>query len=274
MEHCPTRALAKLLEDNDPRTLELLREQMAEHAQDWIRRLELLAKSKNRSVSQAASVLLRELKSLEFEDDFELLCRFFPENGNLEEACWLLAKALGAGDDISDCQELVNEWGHELLLRIAGVSEARKRVEILGEFFRGELGFQGNTADYYNPANSLIPAVVKSRKGLPITLTCLAIFLSHRAGMNVVGVNLPGHFIARHGDIYFDPFHGCRILSMDDCIQILICQGILPTQECFADASALRTLRRILTNLHFVYSRLEENEKLAKVTAWLSALRR
>src|SRR4051812_23509410 len=41
----------------------------------------------------------------------------------------------------------------------------------LHEFLFEEEGFRGNTDDYYNPANSYLPAVLKSHQGLPITLS-------------------------------------------------------------------------------------------------------
>ncbi|MCX7712974.1 MAG: transglutaminase-like domain-containing protein [Chthoniobacterales bacterium] len=274
MQKCSTSTLAKLLEDDDPHTLQLLCDQMAEQPEQWHSKLEALSRRKNPKISQSAKCLLRELNRRGLENDFELLCRFFSEDGNLEDACWLLNKAINPDADVESAKNLLNRWGHDLLLRISYVQDARKRIAILGNYFHKELGFQGNLNDYYNPSNSLLADVIQTRKGLPITLTCLVIFLSHRAGINVVGVNLPGHFIACHSDIFFDPYHSCRILSMDDCIQILLGQGILPTQDCFSIATPLKTLRRILTNLHFVYSKQSNFNMLSKVTAWLVALQR
>ncbi len=57
--------------------------------------------------------------------------------------------------------------------------------------------------------------------GIPITLTILYRMVGARAGMKVEGINLPGHFIARHGEVYFDPFHRGRILTKADCEEIL-----------------------------------------------------
>ena len=41
-----------------------------------------------------------------------------------------------------------------------------------------------------------------------------------------MGINLPGHFIARHGEVLFDPFHKGRILAKADCEEILARQNL------------------------------------------------
>ena len=76
----------------------------------------------------------------------------------------------------------------------------------LADFMADELCFRGNTDDYYSERNSLLPHVIETRMGIPITLAILYRMVAGRAGMKVDGINLPGHFIARHGEVLFDPF--------------------------------------------------------------------
>lgn len=226
------------------------------------------------NVSGEARRMLEQISRQNAESDFDLFCRFFPENGDLEEACWALAAALQPEANLHTCKARLNSWGRSLLVKITGAISTRERIRILADFFSAELEFRGNSEDYYNPKNSLLPAVIETRCGLPILLSCIAIFLSHRAGLNVVGVNLPGHFIVRHGDILFDPFHRCKILTRSDCDEILRCQGIVPDEQCYRTASSRRVLQRILCNLHFSFSKTGDCEKTAKVRHWIEALRR
>ena len=60
--------------------------------------------------------------------------------------------------------------------------------------FSSKSRFRGNTEDYYNPANSFLPAVIESRKGLPITLSLLYKMVAERVGLRSWGVGMPGHF--------------------------------------------------------------------------------
>jgi regulator of sirC expression with transglutaminase-like and TPR domain len=114
--------------------------------------------------------------------------------------------------------------------------------------------------------------VIETRTGIPITLTLLYMMVAARAGMCVEGINLPGHFIARHGDLYFDPFHRGRILTTADCTAILAKQH-LTLQKChLADATARQILIRVLANLLYVYDLKRKRELHHKVNGWIRAL--
>jgi regulator of sirC expression with transglutaminase-like and TPR domain len=268
----PVQALATLLGDQDPRSRELLAHQALENAEAWRQPLRELAGRDQSDISAAARSILHQVELDEARTDFDLLCRFFPENGDLESACWALARAFDPIFEVEAGRQRLNAWGRQLLLRIAGAVSNRERVRILGEFMAGELQFRGNCEDYYNPRNSFLPAVLETRAGLPIALCSLAIFISHRAGMNVVGVNLPGHFIARHGDVLFDPFHAGKILKPEDCRQILLCQGLSNHHLHLEPASPRSMLRRILANLLHAYRHLGPPENTQFVERCIMSL--
>src|SRR3984957_15595178 len=84
-----------------------------------------------------------------------------------------------------------------------------------------EMGFRGNKQDYYDPRNSYLNQVMDLRTGIPITLSVLTMALGQRLGITVAGIGLPGHFIVKAVDrerqILFDPFHGGRELTFDEC---------------------------------------------------------
>src|SRR5687768_7837281 len=47
-----------------------------------------------------------------------------------------------------------------------------------------DLGLAGNSEDYYNAENSYLPAVLKSRRGLPILLSLIYKCVAERAGLS------------------------------------------------------------------------------------------
>lgn len=80
--------------------------------------------------------------------------------------------------------------------------------------------FVGNTAAYDDPRNSYMDEVLERRLGIPITLTVVMIETGRRVGEPVVGVGMPGHFLARDGrdpSAFFDPFHGGARLDERGC---------------------------------------------------------
>ena len=80
---------------------------------------------------------------------------------------------------------------------------------------------RGNTDDYYNPANSYLPEVLRSRLGIPITLTLIYKRVAEALGLVVHGINTPGHFMAEveigpESSIYVDPFYGGSMLNKNE----------------------------------------------------------
>jgi regulator of sirC expression with transglutaminase-like and TPR domain len=72
------------------------------------------------------------------------------------------------------------------------------------------LGFVGDTTDYKNPRNSLLDVVLDRHEGIPITLSVVVMEVARRVGVDLVGIGMPGHFLARAAgdpDVYVDAFH-------------------------------------------------------------------
>ncbi|MFZ4683311.1 MAG: transglutaminase family protein, partial [Terrimicrobiaceae bacterium] len=225
-------------------------------------------------VSRHARDVMAEIASHGADEEFLLMCHFFNHESDFEKAYWMLSQALCPGVDIEPFEHKVNQWGRQFLVAISGIVSNRQRVQALAEFMAGELCFRGNTDDYYCERNSLLPSVIDTRMGIPITLTLLYIMVGRRAGIRIDGINLPGHFVARHGDVIFDPFHKGRILSKADCEEILIKQNLKLRASHLDAATPRQILLRVLANLLYVYDLREEKEKHARVNAWVKALSR
>ena len=121
-----------------------------------------------------------------------------------------------------------------------------------------DLGFSGNVKRYYDPANSFLNEVVRRRRGLPITLSVLAMEVGRRVGLRLEGVGLPGHFLLRHGpDTYVDPFDGGRLLDRDGCVARFhaVNGAQAPFLSSYLEAVGPRAiLARMLNNLKSVYA--------------------
>jgi regulator of sirC expression with transglutaminase-like and TPR domain len=132
------------------------------------------------------------------------------------------------------------------------------------------IGFAGNVDDYYNPSNSYLPEVLRTRRGLPITLVLVYKCVAEGIGLTVHGINAPGHFLAevecpaanspRAGaasSMYVDPFYRGGLLTEDDVYRrIAEATGVAipPTPEWLARATGRQWLARMLTNLQAVFA--------------------
>ena len=146
----------------------------------------------------------------------------------------------------------------ELAARAGGVTDGRGPEEAsaaLVSFLFKDEGFRGNEDNYDDPRNSYLNEVLDRRLGIPITLAVVAIEVGRRLGLPLVGVALPGHFVLRHsdtGESLFDPFHGGRRMTLDDCRKIVsrASEGTLTLgARHLRSATNLEILLRILRNL-------------------------
>lgn len=202
---------------------------------------------------------------------FAQLCERFEEHGDLEDAVWRLAAAFLPGDDFLPQRQLLDQWGAEVSHRLRKAATALDRIETLVEFLSHDLRFRGNADDYYNINNSLLPEVIDTRTGIPISLSLIYMFVGRRAGLKVDGVGLPGHFIVRHGEDFFDPFGGGRRLGLVDCRSLAAQCGSPLSARDLQPASPKQMLIRILGNICAVATP-SDPPLAAKVSRWIEAL--
>ena len=169
----------------------------------------------------------------------------------------------------------------EHLRRLDGYADAVRQLapnglspeelaSLLGRYLFVEQGFQGNSADYYNPDNSYFNRVLDTHIGIPITLSLLFLEVARRVGLRCRGVGMPGHFLVglEGSEYYFDPFNGGSTLTADDCRRLA--EGLFGSRMTWRDdyltpCTKYEFLFRLLNNLKMVYERTGVSDKAAGV---------
>lgn len=126
-----------------------------------------------------------------------------------------------------DVQEVLGDVDQllaRLKRRLPGDAPELQRLRALNQFFFRDLGFGGNINDYYDPDNSFLNTVLRTRRGIPITLAVLWLELAVGVGLNARGVAFPGHFMVKvnlpKGQVVIDPFNG-QSLSREELTERL-----------------------------------------------------
>jgi regulator of sirC expression with transglutaminase-like and TPR domain len=155
----------------------------------------------------------------------------------------------------------------------------RARTQGLCRYLFHDCGFRGNVEDYYDPRNSYLNQVLDRRTGIPITLSAVAMAVGRRAGLDVVGVGLPGHFVAKAvadgEEVLFDPFHGGRLLTLGECellVQQVTGTAFQATPDALQAVAAGSFVLRILNNLKGSYLRLSDFPRAVRVIERLRRL--
>jgi regulator of sirC expression with transglutaminase-like and TPR domain len=190
---------------------------------------------------------------------------------DLAEAALVIAAEEQSGLDPRPWLRHLEGLAAHLLPRVQGARDEFERLERLTEFLFGEVGLRGNTEDYYDPRNSLLDQVLDRRLGIPITLAVVCIEVGRRVGVPLDGVGFPGHFLlrhTRHPQILLDPFEGGRLLTVEDCQEILkrVSGGRIEFEpRLLRPVGRRHILVRILNNLRGVYVERDELERALSV---------
>jgi regulator of sirC expression with transglutaminase-like and TPR domain len=108
-------------------------------------------------------------------------------------------------DDVDSLLERVRR-------RLPADAAQLQKLRILNQFFFKDLGFGGNLNNYYDPDNSFVHALLRTRRGIPISLALLWMELAQGLGLSARGVGFPGHFMVKvnlpMGQAVIDPMTG------------------------------------------------------------------
>ena len=180
--------------------------------------------------------------------------------------------------DVAAYVEELDRLGAIAAQRIAS-APGRPALANVVRYMYEELGYRGNTEDYYDPRNSFLNEVIDRRTGIPISLALVLTEICQRVGIEARGVSFPGHFLVRvdiDGDaVFIDPFDG-RLL---DRRQIAELHQRATGEEGPIDprvlgpASKRQVLARILNNLRNISERAGDRERLLGVLARMQVLR-
>jgi len=178
----------------------------------------------------------------------------------LDRAALELARIEYPDLDIEPSVALLDSHAIELAARLGRSSGQLAYVEAANQYLFGELGFTGNSRDYYDPRNSCLNEVLTARTGIPITLAVVYLEIARRLAQPVYGIGLPGHFLVQYRDadssVFIDVFHGGSLLTAGECFDLA---AQVTGAEIPRDPKLLRPVdkrqivMRMLNNLRGVY---------------------
>ena len=152
-----------------------------------------------------------------------------------------------------------------------------QRLRSLNQFFFHDLSFGGNVNDYYDPDNSFLNAVLRTRRGIPISLAVLWMELAQGLGLHARGVGFPGHFMLKvtlpKGQVVIDPFTG-KSLSREELAERLepykrsnglVGEFDVPLGLYLQPATPREIVGRMLRNLKDIHTAQSDWQRLVPV---------
>jgi len=168
--------------------------------------------------------------------------------------------------------------------RLAADAPPIQRLRVLNRFFYDDLGFGGNLNNYYDPDNSFPSVLLRTRRGIPISLAVVWMELAQGLGLEVYGVGFPGHFLVKVmlpiGQAVIEPLTG-RSLSREELSEMLEPyrkrSGLVDAFEAplglyLQSATPREILARMLRNLKEIYKSQDDSPRLLAVQERLVVL--
>jgi regulator of sirC expression with transglutaminase-like and TPR domain len=199
---------------------------------------------------------------------------------DLARACLLIAQDAYPELDVERYMGEIERMATRLRARLPQNCGAEERVVALNQFLYEDLGYWGNTEDYYDPRNSYLNEVIERKTGIPITMSILYMELGRRIGLPLEGVSFPGHFLVRlplrGGMLVLDPFAGGAPQSEDELrsrVKRVIPDGVaddlpsaeLPLDQFLEPATNRQILTRVLRNLKAIYRESDKPDRMLDV---------
>ena len=195
----------------------------------------------------------------------------------------LLEAAISIGQDEYpdlDVQQVLGEIDQlmaRLKRRVPGDAMPLQKLRALNQFFFRDLSFRANVNNYYDPDNSYVSVVLKTRCAIPISLAVVWLELAQGLGLAARGVGFPGHFMVKvnlpKGQVVIDPMDG-QSLSREQLAERLepfrrrsglVDEFEVPLGLYLQATPAREIIARMLRNLKEIYRTQEDWPRMLAV---------
>jgi len=271
-------SLIYLLEDPDPEVQFIVENRLRELGENAVPLLDQFRTQTNNDSERATinEIIHKITFGTLYEDFSDLLDEGMNTRRQLEKASFVLARFGNPTLRTGEYQRKLDRLAGEIHGTIASQSSETQRMHTLLRYVFRELRFRGDDKDYHNPDNAFLDRVIDRRKGLPISLSLIVIFIAQRLDLPFFGVDMPIHFMlvfeGMEGEVLIDPFDGGTIVSYDQCHYFLKKNGVEPRPGHFKRTGELEILTRSLRNLIHSYTKVKNEKKVKDLQALLQLI--
>jgi regulator of sirC expression with transglutaminase-like and TPR domain len=142
----------------------------------------------------------------------------------LLEAAATLAHDEDPALDVQQVLDDVERMLKRVRARLPQGADDLTRLAILNQVFYKDMGFAHNANDYYAPENSHVHEVIRTRRGIPVSLAVIWLDLAQGIDLQARGISFPGHFLVKvaleGGLVVMDPVSG-ESLGVDQLAEML-----------------------------------------------------
>lgn len=277
MKSSTLKALIDLLEDPDKEVYKTVKNELIDQGTDIIPNLEdAWEKNFNSLTQDRVEEIIREIQ---FNSLTAELKSWIASPKNLLEGWLIISRYQYPELKINSFEEELNKIAEEAKISIKKYDSDLEKISTLNYILFNKYGYRGNMRNFHSPENSFINDVIENKKGNPLSLSIIYIYICQKIGLPICGVNMPKHFIVgfesdNHFDIdsikfYINPFSRGTILNRQDLEKFLKREKIKESSKYFSPCSNKEILKRLINNLLHSYTYRSKKEKAEDMVTFL-----
>lgn len=275
MKNAEIKALVALLDDDDAEVVAHVEEKIKLMGTGIIPFLEEAWESSFNPNSQ------RRMEDLVHVLQFELVQERLIEwkendQDDLLKGLWLVATYQYPDLDYDDIRAKFEHLYIDVWREFRDEMTPHDQIKRVNSVLFDRFKFRANTKNFHSPANSMINAVLESKKGNPITLCSVYMMIAQRLGLPVYGVNLPNLFILTYknekSQFYINVFNKGLIFLTEDIDKYLENLQLTKRDIFYQPCTHLDIVLRMLRNLIASFEKLGDHHKSDEIKTILQTL--
>jgi regulator of sirC expression with transglutaminase-like and TPR domain len=285
MESNKINALVSLLDDPDYEVFSEIKSQLLTLGSEAIPFLEnAWETSFDTTLQKRAEEIIHDIQYNSVSNELENWIK----NGGVDLIEGVVAVARYQYPDLKTdaIKQQLNEIKNDIWLELNSNLTALEIVRVVNHIFFDIHGFTGNTTNFHAPQNSFINIVIETKKGNPLMLSILYIYLAEQLDLPIFGVNLPEHFVLAYTDneqkksdwknadvlFYINPFSKGTVFSKKDIDQFLKQIKLEHHDSYYKPCDNVKMLERLLRNLSNSFDKIAYPQKAKEINNLLTKL--
>ena len=268
MSDSELKALVSLLDDDDDQIVNQVENKIKSLGQEIIPFLEQEWESTfNPGLQRKIEDLIHTLQYKLLKERMEAW--YQSEEQDLLTGMWLIATYQYPDFELEKLKRDLDEIYREVWLEFRPDLHPFDQIKVVNSVFFSKLKFGANTKNFHSPGNSLLNIVLETRKGNPISLCIIYLYVAQKLQLPVYSVNLPNLFVLTYknesNQFYINVFNRGLIFSKTDVENYIHELRLTPQNSFFEPCANLEIVRRSLRNLVMSFDKMGEHAKAEEV---------
>jgi len=276
MTDAAIKAMIHLLDDSDQEVVNMVEQQIRTLGPSIIPVLESEweAESLNPLLQTKIENLIHDFQWQSVKTRLQV----WKESGGMDllEGMWILATYRYPDYTYEQLKLEMDQLYYEVWPQMREELHPMDQVKVLNTAIFEQLKFGPNSKNFHAANNSFINNVLSSKKGNPISLCVIYMWIAQKLGLPIYGVNLPNLFVLTYKQnglqFYINVFNKGLIFNKIDIDNYIAQLNLTPNEIYYNPCSNLEIIRRVIRNLMMAYEKAGEQDYKDELTELINLL--